>query len=79
MLLAAAAFAATIETCFAPEQNCALLALGAIEAAEREILVNAYALTTVSGIPGALILAHNAASSSPGSPTNGRRAKNARG
>jgi phosphatidylserine/phosphatidylglycerophosphate/cardiolipin synthase-like enzyme len=41
-----------------PEQNCALLALGAIEAARSEILVNAYALTTVSGIPGALIGAH---------------------
>ncbi len=32
---------------------------GAIEAAQREILVNVYAFTTVSGIPGALIRAHD--------------------
>jgi hypothetical protein len=46
-----AAAAATIVTCFAPEQNCALLAIGAIDAAQHEILVNAYAVTTGSGIP----------------------------
>jgi hypothetical protein len=33
-----------IVTCFAPEQNCALLAIGAIDAARYEILVNSYAL-----------------------------------
>jgi phosphatidylserine/phosphatidylglycerophosphate/cardiolipin synthase-like enzyme len=33
--------------------------LGAIEAAQSEILVNAYALTTGSGIPGALIRAQD--------------------
>jgi hypothetical protein len=38
--------AATIATCFAPEGNCALLAIGAIDAAEHEIVVNAYAFTT---------------------------------
>jgi hypothetical protein len=41
-------------TCFAPEQDCAGLATSAIDAARREILVNAYALTTGSGIPAAL-------------------------
>jgi phosphatidylserine/phosphatidylglycerophosphate/cardiolipin synthase-like enzyme len=59
MQIVFAAFAATVATCFAPEGNCALLAIGAIDAAQREILVNAYALTTVSGIPGALIRAHD--------------------
>jgi phosphatidylserine/phosphatidylglycerophosphate/cardiolipin synthase-like enzyme len=58
-ILASAAFVASIVTCFAPEQNCALLAIAAIDAARSEILVNAYALTTGSGIPGALIRAHN--------------------
>jgi hypothetical protein len=48
-------FAATIATCFALERNCALLAIDEIEAAQHEILVNAYAFTTGSGIPGALI------------------------
>jgi phosphatidylserine/phosphatidylglycerophosphate/cardiolipin synthase-like enzyme len=58
-LLITAAFTASIVTCFAPEQNCALLAIGAIEDARSEILVNAYALTVGSGIPGALIRAHD--------------------
>lgn len=58
-LLISAAFAASIVTCFAPEQNCALLAIGAIDGAQREVLDNAYALTTGSGIPGALIRAHD--------------------
>jgi phosphatidylserine/phosphatidylglycerophosphate/cardiolipin synthase-like enzyme len=57
--LLSVAFAASIVTCFAPEQNCALLALSAVEAAKREILVNAYAFTTGSGIPGALIRARD--------------------
>jgi hypothetical protein len=50
---------ASIVTCFAPEQNCALLALGAVQTAQREILVNAYAITIGSGVPGALIRAHD--------------------
>ena len=54
-----AAVTAGIVTCFAPEQNCALLAIGAIDAAGSEILVNAYAFTLGSGIPGALIRAHD--------------------
>jgi hypothetical protein len=33
-----------IVTCFAPEQNCAVRAIGAIDAARYEILVNAYSL-----------------------------------
>jgi phosphatidylserine/phosphatidylglycerophosphate/cardiolipin synthase-like enzyme len=54
----AAAFAASIVTCFAPEQNCARLAIRAIDAAAQQVLVNAYVLTTGSGIPAALIRAH---------------------
>jgi phosphatidylserine/phosphatidylglycerophosphate/cardiolipin synthase-like enzyme len=57
--LIAAAFAASIVTCFAPEQDCAELATSAIDVARHEILVNAYALTTGSGIPAALIRAHD--------------------
>lgn len=52
------ALAASIVTCFAPEQNCSVLAIGAIDAAQREILVSAYVLTNGSGIPAALIRAH---------------------
>jgi hypothetical protein len=40
------AFAATIVTCFAPEQDCDGLAIGAIDVGGHEILVNAYAFTT---------------------------------
>lgn len=58
-ILAPIAFAASIVTCFAPEDNCALLAIGAIDAAQREVLVNAYAFTVGSGIPGALVRAHD--------------------
>jgi hypothetical protein len=36
-----------------PERNCALLAVGAIEPARSEILVNPYALTTIPAFPGA--------------------------
>ena len=54
----AAAFTASILTCFAPEQDCAGLPIGAIDAAQREILVSAYVLTNGSGIPAALIRAH---------------------
>jgi phospholipase D len=59
VLLSGTAIAASILICFAPEQNCALLAIDAIDAARREILINAYAFTTGSGIPGALIRAHD--------------------
>jgi hypothetical protein len=47
-MLISVAFAATIVivSCFAPEQDCAGLAIGAIGVAELEILVNAYAFTT---------------------------------
>ena len=48
---------ATVEVCFAPEDDCAGFAERAIEAAEREILVSAYRLTVGSGIVGALIRA----------------------
>jgi phosphatidylserine/phosphatidylglycerophosphate/cardiolipin synthase-like enzyme len=49
---------AAIVTCFAPEQDCAAIAIVAVEAAQREVLVNAYVLTEGSGIPAALIRAH---------------------
>jgi phosphatidylserine/phosphatidylglycerophosphate/cardiolipin synthase-like enzyme len=54
----AAVPAATIETCFAPEHDCAALAARAIDRAEREILVGAYGLTTGAGIVEALLRAH---------------------
>jgi phosphatidylserine/phosphatidylglycerophosphate/cardiolipin synthase-like enzyme len=41
--------------CFAPEENCNAFAVDAVEGAEREILVNAYSLTTGSGILEALV------------------------
>ena len=53
----AAAPAASIETCFAPESDCAAFAVRTIDRAEREILVGAYGLTTGSGIVEALVLA----------------------
>jgi phosphatidylserine/phosphatidylglycerophosphate/cardiolipin synthase-like enzyme len=52
-LLISTVFAASIVTCFAPEEDCAGLAISAIDAAQHDILVNAYA-----GIPAALIRAH---------------------
>jgi phosphatidylserine/phosphatidylglycerophosphate/cardiolipin synthase-like enzyme len=48
---------ATVEVCFAPEDDCAAFAVRAIEAAGREILVSAYRLTVGSGVVGALIRA----------------------
>jgi phosphatidylserine/phosphatidylglycerophosphate/cardiolipin synthase-like enzyme len=57
--LVSAAVTASIVTCFAPERDCAGLAISAIDAASREILVNAYAFTTGSGVPAALIRAHD--------------------
>ena len=68
------ALAAGIITCFAPEQDCARLAIGAVDAATHEILVNAYVLTMGSGLPAALIRAIAAASTSASSPTAGRPA-----
>src|ERR1700739_5094161 len=54
----AAAPWATLETCFAPEDDCAAFAVHAIDHAEREILVGAYGFTTGSGIVEALLRAH---------------------
>lgn len=54
----AAAPYATIQTCFAPEDDCAAFAVQAIDHAKREILVGAYGLTTGSGIVEALLRAH---------------------
>jgi phosphatidylserine/phosphatidylglycerophosphate/cardiolipin synthase-like enzyme len=54
----AAARSATIESCFAPESDCAAFAIGAIDRAERQILVGAYGLTTGAGIVEALLRAH---------------------
>jgi phospholipase D len=56
--VAAKAPSATIETCFAPESDCAALAVRAIDRAAHEILVGAYGLTTGSGIVEALLRAH---------------------
>ena len=41
--------------CFAPEEDCSAFAVDAIEAAEREILVSAYSLTTSSSTVDALV------------------------
>jgi phosphatidylserine/phosphatidylglycerophosphate/cardiolipin synthase-like enzyme len=49
---------AAIDTCFAPESDCAAFAVRAIDHAEREILVGAYGLTTGAGIVEALLRAH---------------------
>jgi hypothetical protein len=46
-----------IAVCFAPEEDCAAFAVDAIDAAEREIPVSAYSLTTGSGILEALVRA----------------------
>ena len=40
-LLTAAAFAASVVTCFAPEESCAGRAISVVDAAQPEILVNA--------------------------------------
>jgi mitochondrial cardiolipin hydrolase len=55
--ISSAAMDATVEVCFAPEDDCAGFAERAIEGAEREILVSAYRLTVGSGIVGGLIRA----------------------
>jgi phosphatidylserine/phosphatidylglycerophosphate/cardiolipin synthase-like enzyme len=54
----AAVRTATIESCFAPESDCAAFAINAIDRAERQILVGAYGLTTGAGIVEALLRAH---------------------
>ena len=54
----AAAPSATIDTCFAPESDCAAFAVRAIDQARREILVGAYGLTTGAGIVEALLRAY---------------------
>jgi len=46
---------AAVAVCFSPEEDCTAFATDAIDAAERQILVNAYALTTGSGVVEALI------------------------
>ena len=48
---------AAISVCFAPEQDCAGFAVQAIDRARRQILVNAYNLTTGAGIVEALVRA----------------------
>jgi hypothetical protein len=48
---------AAIAVCLAPEEDCAASAAGAIDSAEREILVVPYGLTTGSGVVEALVRA----------------------
>jgi phosphatidylserine/phosphatidylglycerophosphate/cardiolipin synthase-like enzyme len=48
---------ATVAVCFAPEEDCAAFAVGAIDGARWQILVSAYNLTTGSGIVEALVRA----------------------
>jgi phosphatidylserine/phosphatidylglycerophosphate/cardiolipin synthase-like enzyme len=55
---ACAAPNATIDTCFAPEDDCAAFTVRAIDHAKHEILVGAYGLTTGSGIVEALARAY---------------------
>jgi phospholipase D len=50
---------AAISVCFAPEEDCAALAVEAIDRARRQILVNAYNLTTGAGIVEALVAARS--------------------
>lgn len=54
---AGSATPAAISVCFAPEHDCASVAIEAIGRARREILVNAYNLTTGAGIVEALVRA----------------------
>jgi hypothetical protein len=42
---------AAVATCFAPEENCTAFAVDAIDAAEHQILANAYGLTTQGWTP----------------------------
>jgi hypothetical protein len=41
---------AAVAVCFSPEEDCTAFAVDAIDRAESQILVNAYALTNGSGI-----------------------------
>ncbi len=50
---------AAISVCFAPEQDCAAVAIAAIDRAQRQVLVNAYTRTTGTGIVAALIRARS--------------------
>jgi phosphatidylserine/phosphatidylglycerophosphate/cardiolipin synthase-like enzyme len=54
---AAPAPRAAISVCFSPEGDCAAFAVRAIDGARRQILVNAYNLTTGAGIVEALVRA----------------------
>ncbi len=54
---AATAPGAAIAVCFAPEEDCAGFAVGAIDLARRQILVSAYNLTIGAGIVEALLRA----------------------
>lgn len=51
--------APTIAMCFAPEGDCAALAIREIDAAEHQVLVNAYQITTGAGFVEALVRAKN--------------------
>jgi phosphatidylserine/phosphatidylglycerophosphate/cardiolipin synthase-like enzyme len=57
LLAASVSSGAAVATCFSPEEDCVAFAVNAIDAAERQILANAYALTARSGIVEALIRA----------------------
>ena len=48
--VASLATGAAIAVCFSPEENCIAFVIDAIDRAESQILVNAYALTNGSGI-----------------------------
>ena len=55
--VASLATGAAIAVCFSPEENCTAFAVDAIDAAEHQILVNAYGLTAGSGVVEALVRA----------------------
>jgi phosphatidylserine/phosphatidylglycerophosphate/cardiolipin synthase-like enzyme len=52
--IASLATGAAIAVCFSPEETCTAFAVDAIDPAEDQILINAYTLTTGSGIVEAL-------------------------
>jgi phosphatidylserine/phosphatidylglycerophosphate/cardiolipin synthase-like enzyme len=56
--VASLATGAAIAVCFSPEENCTAFAVDTIDRAESQILVNAYTLTTGSGIVEALVRAN---------------------
>jgi phosphatidylserine/phosphatidylglycerophosphate/cardiolipin synthase-like enzyme len=55
--VAAVTSGAAVAVCFSPEEDCAAFAADANDRAEQQILVNAYTLTTGSGIVEALVRA----------------------